>query len=108
MSEIKVTTDNKPRPLIYACELTPAERAEFDYLNWPAIDAGQDSATFARYRGTLYDLGQFTRGNGVGPDSGLPDRLAKWDCHYGDSYFSAVLVRFVNDNDEVIMGLMTT
>jgi hypothetical protein len=58
---VKITTNNVPRDLIEAHELTEHERAEFDYLNWPAIDRGEDSATFVRYHGVLYDLAEFLR-----------------------------------------------
>ena len=45
--------------VVYDCELTPDERKQFDYLDWDAIDAGTDSASFVRHRGELYDLGSF-------------------------------------------------
>ena len=53
-----IRTNNVPRFVVDAYELTLAERAEFDYLNWDAIDAGEDSASFFRFKGTTYDLGE--------------------------------------------------
>lgn len=54
---ITIRTNNVPRPTIDAYELTDNERKEFDYLKWDKIDAGEDSATFFRFKGQLYDLG---------------------------------------------------
>lgn len=51
-----IKTNRVPRNIIDAYELTADERKEFDYLNWPAIDEGSDSASFIRYKGQLYDL----------------------------------------------------
>jgi hypothetical protein len=96
MSDIKVTTNNVPRDVIDAWQLTPAERAEFDYLDWNAIMDGRDSASFFRYKGQLYDLGNFMRLDG-GP---LTD--AGWQGASADSAFSATLVRYVNG--QVVIG----
>lgn len=85
---MKITTNNHVRPTIEAHELSPADRKRFDYLDWPGIDEGRDSATFFRYRGELYDLGNFERIE-PGPDS----PMAGWHGGYGDSYFSGTLVR---------------
>ncbi len=96
-NEIRVVTNNQPRDIVDACELTPAERAEFDYLDWPAIDDGRDSASFVRYRGQLLDLGNLMRFDS-------PDSMPGWDGYYGTSYFSAYVVRYVNDNEQVVIG----
>ena len=58
---LKFRTNWHRRPIIDAWELTPAERLEFDYLDWPAIERGEDSASFVRYRGDLHDLGDVMR-----------------------------------------------
>lgn len=108
MGDIKVRTNNQPRDIIDAYALTADERKEFDYLNWDKIDAGEDSASFFRYRGELYDLGEFMAGNAVPADSGLPAHLSKWDGHHADSYFSATVVRYVNDGEQVIVGYVTS
>jgi hypothetical protein len=97
---MRITTNNVPRDLIDAWELSPTEREEFDYLNWDAIEAGEDSATFFRYRGQLYDLGEFTRWDG--PEF---SPLAKWDGYRADSFYSALVIRFVDDHERVVVGL---
>ena len=98
---ITVTTNNVPRDVIDAWQLTPAERAEFDYLDWDAIDAGNDSARFFRYRGQLYDLSD---GFEVSMPEGTPGR---WDGFQSDSFFSGILVRFVDDYMErIVVGTL--
>lgn len=91
----KIITNSVPRDIIHDHELTAAEREEFDYLNWPAIDDGRDSASFFRYRGQLYYLGNFMRTGG-----GFPG----WDGYAGDSFFSGTLVRYADDNERVIVA----
>lgn len=105
MSDIKVTTNNVPRDVIDAWQLSATERVEFDYLNWEAIEAGSDSASFFRYKGQLHDLGEFqtTHATPWGDASGL--RAAGWDGYRSDSFFSALVVRFVDDGERVVVGL---
>lgn len=101
MSDLRVITNNVPRLLIDSYELSARERENFDYIDWNGVDAGTASATFFRYRGELYDLGEFQtwRGPEFSP-------MAKWDGYLSDSFFSAIVVRFVRDDDDrVIVGL---
>jgi hypothetical protein len=98
---VKVITNNIPRDVIDAYELTVKEREDFDYLNWQAIDAGEDSASFFRYRGHLYDLNEFTRW-----DATPHDALRVWDGYRSDSFFSALVVRYVENCERVIVGLV--
>jgi hypothetical protein len=97
---ITVTTNNVPRPVIYAWELTPAERAEFDYLDWDAIEAGNDSASFFRYRGQLYDLSD---GFEYRIPEGTPGR---WDGFQSDSFFSGIVIRYSEDFEYVTVGTL--
>ena len=97
--EVKIKTNGVPRFTIDACELTEAERAEFDYLNWPAIDRGEDSATFFRYRGQLYSLDQFMR---LDPDPAGP--FAGWHGVLNESFFSGVLVKVSDDGESVTVA----
>ena len=106
MDGVKIITNNVPRDLIDAYELTAAEREEFDYLDWAKIDAGEDSATFFRYKGQLHDLGEFTTDWGITRGSGLPSHLSAWDAYRSDSFFSALAVRLVDDNERVVVALV--
>jgi hypothetical protein len=94
---MKVRTNNVPRPLIDACELTPKEREEFDYLDWRKIDAGLDSATFFHYRGEVHFLGNFMR---VEPGGDLA--AAGWHGYHGDSFSTGTVVRLVDDENVVV------
>lgn len=97
--EIKVTTNNVPRDLVDAWDLSASERAEFDYLDWDAIEDGRDSATFLRFKGHTYDLGEFQT------TSGLPEfsPLRKWDGYLSDSFFSGVVVRYCDQYCETVV-----
>lgn len=94
MSDTRIITNNRPRFTVDWRDLTPGERADFDYLD---SDEKRDCATFIRYRGATYDLGEFMR---------APASLAPWDGYHADSFFSAVLARYPeHDTESVIMGL---
>lgn len=90
---MEIRTNNIPRDLIGWYQLSEKEREEFDYLDWAAIDDGRDSATFFKYKGRLYDLGEFVI---------TPESLKPWDGMAGDSAFSGVLIRLVDD--QIIVG----
>jgi len=90
---MEIRTNNIPRDLIKDYQLSEKEREEFDYLDWEKIDNGEDSATFFRYKGRLYDLGEFVI---------TPESLKPWDGMAGDSAFSGVLIRLVDD--QIIVG----
>lgn len=105
MDSICIITNNVPRPVIEAYELTLKEREEFDYLDWKAIENGEDNASFFRYKGQLYDLGEFSHQVLTFKGSGLPAHLSKWDGYRSDSFFSALLVRYVKDFEYVVVGL---
>lgn len=103
---VRVVTNNVPRPLLDAWELTAAERERFDYIDWVAIEEGRDSASFFRYRGELYDLGEFTADFGIMKGSGLPAYLSEWHGYLSDSAFSAVVVRLCEGWESVVVGMV--
>lgn len=95
-------TNNQPRDIIDGYQLTPDERKEFDYIDWPAIATGSDSASFVRYKGELLDLGEF-EASGLYSD----DVRTKWDGVMTTSAFSAYVIRFERPGYErVIVGYM--
>jgi hypothetical protein len=100
MSDVKITTNNVPREIIDATQLSLSARAEFYYLDWEAIKDGRDSASFFRYKGELYDLGEFMR-----IESGFASAPFKhWHGVQSDSHFSGLLVRYTPDHDSIIVG----
>lgn len=87
-----IKTNNRPRPTLTWGELTDKERVELDYFDGDSFDG-----SFVRYRGSVYDLCDMPR---------APKDMAPWDGALSDSYFSAVLCRYVDGTGEtVIMGL---
>jgi len=97
---VKITTNNNQRPIIDGYQLSMSAKAEFDYLDWEAIKEGNDSASFFRYKGQLYDLGEFQR------LSDLPSLspLQGWDGYLSDSYFSGLVVKYTADMEGIIVG----
>lgn len=95
---ITVTTNNHHRPVLDASELTDAERTEFDYLDWDALREGRDSASFFRYRGQVYDLSEFIES--------APDGAFGWDAFRSDSFFSGIVIRYIQgmDGEFVVVG----
>lgn len=103
MSTLTIRTNNAPRDVVYFWELTTKEQAEFDYLD---TEDAQSSASFFRYKGNVYDLGEFMRcptsdaSNPQMRDAGFHT----WDGYSNDSFFSGIVVRYVQDNERVIVG----
>jgi hypothetical protein len=102
---LRIVTNNVPRETIDAWELSADERAEFDYHDWPAIERGEDSATFVRYRGELLDLADFVTTGELLTFGDLAP-LRGWHGYASDSYFSGTVVRYVHDHgdDRVVVG----
>ena len=86
-----VKTNNVPRAIFSGYELTAKEKAEFDYYAPEELD----DALFFRYKGQLYDLGEFCCCHGA---------LKPWHGYLSDSFFSGVVVKYVSDNEQVIVG----
>lgn len=103
---ITVITNNVPRDILYAHELTLAEREQFGYINWDAAESGEEIPEFVRYKGDLLDLGEFSAtpigssGNGT-----INEWMSEWSGYINDTYFSGVLVKYVGTEwDQVVMG----
>jgi hypothetical protein len=97
---LTVITNNVPRNVVDAYELTDAERAEFDYIDWPAVERGESSPTFIRYKGELLDLGEFMTTYGMPEFS----PLTRWDGYHNDSFFSGTLIRYCDDFERVVVA----
>ena len=80
-------------PVIDATDLSDEERKDF---NW--IDSSDtltwDEADFFRYRDSVYCLSDFE-------STSVPD----YDGQHTDSFFSAILVKYVNDFEDVKVAL---
>jgi len=92
---IKVITNNQPRDLIYGYELTDKERKEFDYYT----DEQMQECQFFRYKGEVYDPAEFE----IVPE-GMLKQMKWWDAYQSDSFFSGILLKWVNEFEQVIIG----
>ena len=99
-----IKTNHVPRDVIDGWSLTPKEREEFKYVDWDAIREGNDSASFFRYRGSLYDLGEFSSTWGISRESGMPGSLAGWDGYITESAFSGIAIKYVDGFEGVIVA----
>lgn len=98
---LTIKTNNAPRPIVNGYELSPKERAEFDYLS----DERLDESSFFRFKGNVYDLGEFMRCSfNMTLSLDEPNVWGKWDGYSSDSYFSGVVVRYVDSHERVIVG----
>jgi len=94
---MQIQTNNVPRHIIYGWELSEKERQEFDYLD------DIDSSEFFRYKGQLYDLGEFMR---IDQNMLLNSpALDNWQGIHTDSFFSAIVVRYIEGEESVVVGL---
>lgn len=98
---VTVICNNVPRDILDACELTAAERLEFEYLDWNALERGEDSASFVRYRGGVIDLGDLV--HWANPPAAY-EMFGQWDGFRSDTFFSGILVRWVEEFERVIVA----
>ena len=89
---MKIITNNVPRELLTWWDLTAAEREDFDWTQEDGAD------TFFRYKGLVYCTGEFMNVS----STELP--LATWQGIHADSLFSAIVLRYTDD-DQVIVGM---
>ena len=90
MSEIKIITNNQPSDILSGLELPAKYRKEFDYLS----DDEFYEESFFIYNGRAYSIGEFMH----------TESFPNWHGSLGDSYFSGVLVRIINNGEAVIVG----
>lgn len=90
---MKIVTNGHERLLLNYDQLSAKEQADFDWT-------GAADADYIRYKGNVICVSEFMRSGDVFPG---------WDGYSSDSFFSGLLVRYVeDDNDRVIMGWYMT
>lgn len=93
---LTIITNNVPRDILYAWDLTEKEKAEFDYLFKSLSTECCDNAlaaTFFRYKGQVYDLGEIT-------SCDLSPSLQGWNGYHSDSFFSGIVVKYPTRCDD--------
>jgi hypothetical protein len=109
-NQITIKTNNQARYVLRSYDLTEKERKEFDYLD----DEQIEYASFFRYKGQVYDLGEFSLilpADYKGPVAimvALHDTNSNfkgWQGYASDSYFSGILIKYTDNYCEsVIVG----
>ena len=100
-TDMKITTNNHHRDILYWYQLTEKERKEHNYLD---TEQKQDDATFFYYRGWCYYLNDFQR---INPN--FPTVMIKnWEGYLSDSYFSGIVIRYVDDCERIVVGMYTS
>jgi hypothetical protein len=96
IDNVVITTNGRKRPLICGSELSAEERKEYDYMTESDIDEN----SFFRAYGRVFSLDEF-----MWLDTGatISDH-GYWQGYAGDSYFSGVLVHYVDYDDCVIVA----
>ena len=97
---MKIKCNNKPRQFIYGYELTNKEKKEFDYIAPDELN----SHAFVRYKGNVYDVSEFMRVDKYVAVIPQHDGGENWHGYTSDSFFSGVLVRFLDDGESVIIA----
>jgi hypothetical protein len=98
---ITIITNHVPRDVIEGYELSADEREQFEYINWRAVQLGEASPQFARYKGELLDLGEFM----AWTDHDYAKRdFPGWHGYKSDSFFSGLLIRYCDDYERVVIG----
>lgn len=89
---LTVITNNKPRNLLTWHDLPKKAQVDLDYLS----EDDRHSDRIVMYKGEFYDVHEFMRVTG--------DELKTWDGYMSHSYFSGLVVRYVDDFERVITG----
>ena len=97
METLTVKTNNVPRDLIHAFELSGAQysklRAEYDWME----DQDFDYAMFFEYRGQVYALADFLRTEGDILRDG-------WQGILNETFFSCLVVKIVQSCERIVVG----
>jgi hypothetical protein len=83
---MKITTNNQYRDTLSAYDLTSKELESFNYLE-------EGEGSFIRYKGRVWDLGEFIRTD-----------LKGWDGISSDTYFSGAVIKLSEDGEAVKVG----
>lgn len=94
---MEVITNNHERSILSWHDLAKEEQSEFDYMD----DDCKECASFFRYMGNVYDLGEAIRV----PEKGELEKLG-WQGMYSESAFCGVVVRYTQDLECIVVGMV--
>ena len=100
MNKLTIVTNRQPRELLALCDLPEKARKDFDYIE----DEDQFSPRLFAYKGNYYDVCEFMLTPRDEPARQELNELAAWDGYSPDSYFSGVVLKYVDDCERVIVG----
>lgn len=92
IDNVNIYGNNHNVPLVYWYELSDKEKENFDYIDNP-----DENFTGFRYKGNVYGLDEFMR-----VESYAPDWMKKFDGYKGDSFFSGILVKYNEEDNDFI------
>ena len=99
MSTLTIKTNHRPRDLQtifdYSIPQQVKIRKQFDYYSEEEL---AELALFD-YKGSIYSLDDFMWLEGINPL-----KVQGWEGYSSDTYFSGVVVKFTEDNEQVIVG----
>jgi hypothetical protein len=90
---VEIIGNHHHREAVYGYELTEKEAVEFDYIPAESFDTNQ----FIRYKGEVIDLYDLCPTNGSPWAAGIPSWLRQYDGYISDSFFSGILVKWIDD-----------
>lgn len=93
---LKIFGNNHLVPIMYGFELSDKEKKEFDYYD----DEEILDQMFFRYKGQMYDFGEFMRVDLK--NSPFEECPIKFHGHHSDSFFSGILISWIDGDDENI------
>lgn len=102
---MEIKTDHKYRPLKALCELPKKVAKDFEYVD------GDQSQRFVKYQGKGYDTHdtqRITTGpylTGLDMPVSKDHILADWDAILSDTFFSAMVFKFSEDWESVMVGV---
>ena len=96
MEKITIKTNNHKIPLLSGYELNDKERTELYYID----DFNECTYQFFRYKDYIYDVLEFMTTSSMPADN----LLRAWDGYRSDSFFSGIVIKYVNDYEFVKVG----
>lgn len=98
---LTIKTNNQPRELLARFELPAKAQEDFDYMS----DDDAYSPRIVAYKGQFYDVNEFMRTPHDEAARLELNQLSRWDGYQSDSYFSGIVIKYVDNCERVIVGM---